>query len=67
MGELVIFRGGDQHVVTRSCKETIVGLVVVLADLFPFRVSTLLCSILSPISLERLNKGEVIMKNKQKR
>lgn len=52
MGELVILRGGDQHVVTQSCKEAIVGLVVVLADLFPFRVSTLLFSILSPISPE---------------
>ena len=52
VGEPVILRGGDQHVVTQSCKEAIVGLVVVLADLFPFRVSTLLFSILSPISPE---------------
>lgn len=61
-----MFGGGDRHVVTQSCKETIAGLVVVLADLFPFPVSTLSFSILSPISPERLNKGEIIIiKTKQ--
>ena len=41
MGALVIFSGGDRHGATRSYKGTIVGLVVVLADLFPLCVSTL--------------------------